>query len=143
MTVTQSIISWLKTFKQEETWKMKDIDTDIQPAKVKSYALVKEPIINKKTSISGKITATEHYTLMARLDSQTDSDRKANNTWGIDLEEWVENKNRNKEWPILENGQVRSISVTTPFYLGEAGISESVYQLTISITYVKEKEQRK
>lgn len=140
MTVAQSIIAWLRGFNQEEHWKMKEINTDIQPAQVKSYSLVKEPIINKKHSVSGKITATEHYTLMARLDSQTDSDRIANNEWGTDLEEWVEKKNRDKEWPELTKAKVQNVSVTTPFYLGESGKSESVYQLTISITYVKEKE---
>ena len=138
MTVTQSIITWLEGFNQEEHWKMKNINTDVQPAQVKSYSLVKEPIINRKTAISGKITATEHYTLMARLDSQTDDDRVANNIWGTDLEEWVEKKNRAKEWPELIKAKVRSVAVTTPFYLGESGTSESVYQLTISITYEKE-----
>lgn len=138
MTISQSIIKWLETFEPKEYWQMKGINTDIQPAKVKSYSLVKEPIINKKTSISGKVTATEHYTLMARLDSQMDSDRVDNGTWGTSLEEWVDEKNKKKEWPVLADATVRNVAVTTPFYLGKSETNESVYQLTISITYVKE-----
>lgn len=139
MTVIQSIIAWLGEFRQEENWNMKKIHTDMQPARVNTYSLVKEPIINKKTAISGKVTATEHYTLMARLDSQEDCNRIANNEWGTDLEAWIEEKNRKKEWPEIEDAKVRDIKVTTPFYVGELETYESVYQLTISITYVKEK----
>lgn len=138
MTISQSVIKWLEAFEPKEFWQMKGISTDIQPAKVKSYSLVKEPIINKKTSISGKVTATEHYTLMARLDSQVDSDRIDNGGWGTALEEWVEEKNKKKELPKLEGVITRSVAVTTPFYLGKSDAQESVYQLTISITYMKE-----
>lgn len=138
MTVIQSIIAWLGEFRQEENWNMKKINTDMLPAKVKTYSVAKEPIINKKTAISGKVTATEHYTLMARLDSQEDCDRVANMEWGTDLEAWIEEKNRQKEWPEMKGARVRSITVTTPFYMGETETSESVYQLTISITYEKE-----
>ena len=49
MTVSESIIEWLKTFDPEEYWKMKQVDTDIQSAKVDSYSLVKEPVRNEKT----------------------------------------------------------------------------------------------
>ena len=138
MTISQSVIKWLETFEPKEFWQMKGISTDIQPAKVKSYSLVKEPIINKKTSISGKVTATEHYTLMARLDSQVDSDRIDNGGWGTALEEWVEEKNKKKDLPKIEGVITRSVAVTTPFYLGKSDAQESVYQLTISITYMKE-----
>lgn len=138
MTISQSIIKWLETFEPKEYWKMKGINTDIQPAKVNSYSLVKEPVINKKTSITGKVRATAHYTLMARLDSQMDAERVDNNTWGELLEEWVEEKNKKKELPELEGVTMQSVAVTTPFYLGKSEANESVYQLTISITYVKE-----
>lgn len=138
MTISQSVIKWLETFEPKEFWQMKGINTDIQPAKVNSYSLVKEPIINKKTFISGKVRATEHYTLMARLDSQMDVGRVDNNVWGELLEEWVSEKNKKKELPILDGVTVQSMAVTTPFYLGKLETNESVYQLTISITYEKE-----
>lgn len=138
MTISQGIIKWLETFEPEEQQGMKCISTDIQPAKVNSYSLVKEPIINKKTSITGTVRATAHYTLMARLDSQTDAERVGNNMWGELLEEWVEDKNKKKELPVIDDVTVQSVAVTTPFYLGESETHESVYQLTISITYVKE-----
>lgn len=132
ITVSQSVIKWLKEFEKSS------INTDIQPAKVNSYSLVKEPIINKKTFISGRVRATEHYTLMARLESQIDVSRVENNAWGESLEQWVYEKNRKKELPELEGANVQSVAVTTPFYLGKSEANESVYQLTISITYERE-----
>ena len=132
ITVSQSVIKWLKEFEKSS------INTDIQPAKVNSYSLVKEPIINKKTFISGRVRATEHYTLMARLESQIDVSRVENNAWGESLEQWVYEKNKKKELPELEGANVQSVAVTTPFYLGKSEANESVYQLTISITYERE-----
>lgn len=132
MTVSQSVITWLNKFEE------KAVSTDIQPAKVNSYSLVKEPIINKKTFISGRVRATEHYTLMARLDSQMDSSRVENNAWGEKLEEWVRDMCKKKDLPVIDNATVQSVNVTTPFYLGKSEANESVYQLTISITYEKE-----
>ena len=132
MTVSQSIITWLNKFEQ------KSVNTDIQPAKVNSYSLVKEPIINKKTFISGRVRATEHYTLMARLESQMDSSRVENNAWGEKLEEWVRDMCKKKALPVIDDATVQSVNVTTPFYLGKSEANESVYQLTISITYEKE-----
>lgn len=132
MTVSQSIITWLNRFEE------KKVNTDIQPAKVNSYSLIKEPIINKKTFISGRVRATEHYTLMARLDSQMDSSRVENNAWGEKLEEWVREMCKKKDLPVIDDATVQSVNITTPFYLGKSEANGSVYQLTISITYEKE-----
>lgn len=141
-TVSNAIIAWLKTFNPVDYGKMKSIETDILPAKAESYSLAKEPIINKRTSITGKVTATEHYTLMARLPSQTPGDRRGNVEWGELLESWVADQNRSGNFPAVCGAVVRSVSVTTPFCIGNmAGTSDSVYQLTISIKYEKENLQ--
>ena len=48
MTVSESIITWLREFKP------KKIDTDIQRAGTGKYSLAKEPIQNVKSYLSGK-----------------------------------------------------------------------------------------
>lgn len=138
-TVSESVIEWLKIFNPKEYWKMKRIETGILPADVDSYALVKEPIVNKMTSISGKVTATEHYTLHARLTSQNNTDRIDNGAFGELLEAWVYEQKQSRNYSLIESGKVKSVDVTTPFYVGKTETNNSVYQLTISITYVKEK----
>ncbi len=138
-TISESVIAWLKTFDPKEYWKMKRIETGILPADVDSYALVKEPIVNKKTSISGKVTATEHYTLHARFASQNNTDRMDNGAFGELLESWVHEQNETRNYPAIESGKVKKMDITTPFYVGKTETDNSVYQLTLSITYVKEK----
>lgn len=139
MTVSQSIIMWLKTFNSAEYWKMKSIDTDMQSAIVSTYSLVKEPVANVKHYMSGKKEHTDHYQIMARLDSQNNTDRIDNGAWGEALTDWIEANNRNKAFPVLDEGTVSAISVTTPFYMGKTDTHNSLYQMTIAIKYVKER----
>lgn len=137
MTVSEAIIKWLKTFNPEEYRKMNRIDTDIQAAEVESYSLVKEPVQNVRNYLSGKQEITEHYAIMARLSSQTNTDRIENNGFGEALEAWVSEQDRNRNYPILPVA-VQEISVTTPFYVGKTETNNSLYQMTIAIKYIKE-----
>ena len=140
MTVSEAVIEWLKTFDMEECRKLKHIDTDLQSANVESYSLVKEPVQNVKTYLSGKKVYTDHYMIQARLASQTNSDRIDNNGFGEALEEWVRNQNSIKNFPIIKDAAVQSIAVTTPFFMGKTETNNSIYQTTIAITYEKEKK---
>lgn len=135
MTVSQSVIEWLMLFDVE---KLKSINTDIRPARVNSYALIKEPVVNVKKFISGTQIVTEHYVLMALLDSQDNADRKENSEFGEQLEQWISDKCKHKEFPDIDGAKVESVEVTTPFYLGsDESTNESMYQLSISIKYRK------
>ena len=141
MTVSEAVIKWLKTFDPEEYRKMKQIDTDIQSAKVDSYSLVKEPVRNEKTYITGKKVITEHYTLQARLSSQSNTDRIENNGFGESLEDWVSRQNGARNFPQIPDAVVQSVGITTPFYLGRIDTNNSsVYQLTVAVKYEKEED---
>lgn len=140
MTVSEAVIWWLKTFEPEEYWKMKQVDTEIQSAKVDSYSLVKEPVRNEKRYITGKKVITDHYMLQARLSSQSNTDRIENNGFGEALEDWVSEQNTVKNFPQIPGAIVQDISVTTPFYLGKTDTDNSIYQLTVAIKYEKEEE---
>ena len=140
MTVSEAIIKWMKTFDPEEYWKMKQVDMDIQSAKIDSYSLVKEPVRNIKPYVSGKKVITDHYMLQARLSSQTNTDCIENNGFGEALEGWVSEQNKVKNFPQIPDATVQSISITTPFYLGRIDTNNSsIYQLTVAIKYEKEK----
>lgn len=139
MTVSEAVIKWLKSFDPEEYWKMKQIDTEIQSAKVDSYSLIKEPVRNVKTYVSGKKVITDHYMIQARLSSQTNTDRIENNGFGEALEEWVSEQDKAKNFPEIPDAVVQGINVTTPFYLGKTETNNSIYQMTVAIKYEKEK----
>lgn len=133
MTVSESIIKWLQGFD------MGRIDTDIQKSGSGSYSLAKEPLQNTKTYLSGRKEHTDHYTVRARLPSQTDADRIANNSFGEKLSEWVGEMNTRGQFPEIEDATVNEIKVTTPFYMGATSTNDSIYEMTIAIKYVKEK----
>lgn len=137
MTVSEAIIKWLKTFDLDEYRKMSHIDTDIQSAEVESYSLIKEPVQNVKKYLSGKQEITEHYAIMARLASQTNTDRIENNGFGESLTEWVNEQDKIRNYPDI-GMKTQAISVTTPFYIGKTETNNSLYQMTIAIKYIKE-----
>lgn len=136
MTVSESVIRWLKDF---DVSRIKNINTDMLTADVKSYALIKEPVQNVQSFLSGRKIITDHFTLMARLSSKTNSTRIDNSGFGEALADWIGVQNAAGNYPAVEDARVQEINVTTPFYLGQSEENDSLYQLTIAIKYMKEK----
>ncbi len=138
MTVSEAIISWLKEFQPSDAWPMKKINTDLMHTDV-DYALVKEPIRNVKTYISGTKIITEHYQIVARLDVCSDRDSVENGAWFEKLTDWIEERNQNQVFPKLQEGlEVQDIGVSSPFYMGMTKDRKAIYQMTIFIRYKKE-----
>lgn len=135
MTVSESVIRWLKDF---DVSRIKNINTDMLTADVKSYALIKEPVQNVQSFLSGRKIITDHFTLMARLSSKTNSTRIDNSGFGEALADWIDTQNTAGNYPAVENARVQEISVTTPFYLGQSEENDSLYQMTVAIKYMKE-----
>ena len=93
MTVSQSIIKWLKEFSPES---MKHIDTDRLRSNV-NFALVKEPMTNVRKYISGVEIHKDYYQFVVRLDTQTDKSCIENGSWMEQLTDWIEDRNRNRK----------------------------------------------
>lgn len=137
MTVSSAIIKWLKTFDPAEYWKMKRIDTDLMHGDVE-YALVKEPVRNIKSYLSGKKVITDHYMILARLPSQSNTDCIDNSGFGEALEEWVSEQNKARNYPVIPAVKVTQIGVTSPFVAGKSETNKIVYQMTVAIRYEEE-----
>jgi hypothetical protein len=137
MTVASAVIKWLKNFNPEEYWKMKHIDTDLMHGDVE-YALVKEPVRNIKSYLSGKKVITDHYMILARLPSQSNADCVDNNGFGEALEEWVSAQNKARNYPEIPGKKVTQIGVSSPFVAGTTNTNNTVYQITVSIKYEEE-----
>lgn len=136
MTIAESLIEWLMEF-NEDGKQMERIDVDRQSAEVESYSLIKEPTMNSTKNVLGEETVTVHHTLMARLADQTNTDRIENNAFGEAMEEWIEEKNDRREYPVLTKGKVIEVRVTTPFFIGRTETNNSVYQMTVALKYEK------
>lgn len=129
MSVSSAIIKWLKTFEISA-------DTDVQSATAATYSLAKEPVINKKTYLSGTQVITEHYTLIARLDLSTNTKRIGNVEWSEAIEAWVKSQNDSGSFPEVDG--TSSVEITTPMVLStNRDTKTGLYQLTIAITYTK------
>lgn len=131
MTVSESIINWLYGYDTN----VDGIDTDIVSASTASYALSKEPTVNIKKYLSGKVERTEYYQLTARLDSQTNADRKDNTMWLEGLEKWVKEQTEQGNVPIVNGKPVTDIYISSSFYLGRNAEDNSLYSLTMAIRY--------
>ena len=127
MTISQSLIEWLKGYQPVE------IATETQSDKVMTYALAKEPIVNIKRYLSGRREVTENYMFTARLDSQMNTDRIDNGAWFEGLERWVEEQYNLGNLPRVEG--IRKVGVTSSFYVGMADAHTSVYQVGLEIIY--------
>ena len=138
MTVLEAVIKWLKSFNPEEYWKMKHIDTDLMHGDV-DYVVIKEPVRNVKTYLSGKKVITDHYMIAARLPSATNDDCIDNSGFGTALEDWVLEQDKTKNYPQIPGVKVTQIGVTTPFVAGKFETGNIVYQMTVAIKYEKEK----
>lgn len=134
MTISESLISWLKGFNTDKR-RIKKINTGIQPAAVEDFAVVKEPTVNVKKDVFGDEEVTAHYTIMARLPSNTNPDRIDNEAFGEAMETWILDKNRLKEYPDIQGYRVTNVAVTTPFYAGKTETNNSVYQMTVALKY--------
>lgn len=137
MTVSEAVIKWLKSFSPEEYWKMKHIDTDLMHGNV-DYALIKEPVRNVKAYLSGKKIITDHYMILARLPSNSNTDCIDNSGFGEALEEWVSMQNRKKNYPVIPGAKVTQVGVTSPFVAGKNETNNILYQMTVAIKYETE-----
>lgn len=140
MTVSDSIITWLKRFTAEGLERIRTIDTDALKATSASYGLIKDPQENIKHYMSGRELHTDYYQFSARLGSETNMDRADNQAWLEGLVEWVGERRQDRDFPVLRPGlKCVDISITSPFFMGRSDNNTAVYQLTIAIEYEKEK----
>ena len=137
MTVSKALIQWLYGYGNIQIDER--IETDVLAQQAISYALYKEHNAIVDTYIDGSQMRTEYYTLLARRNTQIESERQDNNVFLEDLENWIDEKNLNGELPQLDgNRYCEDVSVSSGLYLYTNEDSQAVYALTIQIKYRKE-----
>ena len=135
MTISESIIDWLSGYGST----LEIIDTDTLEAETEPNGMYKNPERNIEYFNDGAGKITEYYTFLTKQNSLTDSQRVSNAQFLENLEEWVENKNFNEDFPTLTNGVVTDIAIANSFYLQDSEEDNATYQLSIEIIYIKER----
>lgn len=136
MTISAYITDLLKSYG--------DIEIDINHVADGSdrYGLFKSPTRNVEKYNDGSYEITEYYQFLAKQSALSDSERKEADEWLEDLTYWADDYCYNYELPKIDkNREVTGFSITGNPYPIEIEDREAVYQMSLSITYTRYREE--
>lgn len=117
------------------------IDTNHLGAGADKYGLFKSPSREVVHNIDGSDTITEHYQFFVKQDGVSEVDRKDSDEFLEGLAYWMDDYPFSNSYPILDgNRYVTNISATGCPYSLETDSNRVVYQISLSITYTRERE---
>jgi hypothetical protein len=135
MTISEAISKWLAEYDGIV------VDTNHVSDGSDQYGLFKSPQRNIVSHVDSSYEITEYYQLLARLNSLSEDDRKDSDEQLEKLTYWADDYSFVHEYPALDgNRQILNISVTGSPYPLSTDSSDTVYQLSIEITYTRERE---
>lgn len=135
MTISEAISKWLAEYDGIV------VDTNHVSDGSDQYGLFKSPQRNIVCHVDSSYEITEYYQLLARLNSLSEDDRKDSDEQLEKLTYWADDYSFVHEYPALDgNRQILNISVTGSPYPLSTDSSDTVYQLSIEITYTRERE---
>ena len=135
MTISEAISKWLAEYDGIV------VDTNHVSDGSDQYGLFKSPQRNILSHVDSSYEITEYYQLLARLNSLSEDDRKDSDLQLEKLTYWADDYPFNHEYPVLDgNRQILNISVAGSPYPLSTDSSDTVYQLSIEITYTRERE---
>ena len=105
------------------------------------YGLYKSPGRYKSEFTDGSYEITENFQFFARQRSVSRAERKEADEWLEDLCYWVDDYPYKKDFPQIDGGRrVTAIAITGAPYVTSAEDKEVLYQMSISISYIRERE---
>lgn len=132
--ITQAINDWLLQF--EPITEIAEIHTEELPDEVDTLALQRSGIENLPLQYVGEKGwyRQYQYILLLKSNSEDDIQRINNLDWLDDLSDWIDQQNLLRNYPVLENKQVKRISCANAitYETNEDG-SISVYYLQLYI----------
>lgn len=106
------------------------------------YGLFKSPSRTLTHRIDGSCEITEHYQFFVKQDGVSEADRKDSDEFLENLTYWADDYPLQHEYPPIDGDRVvTDISMTgCPYPLEVENNNEVVYQISLSITYTRERE---
>lgn len=136
MTISAYIVNLLKEYEGIE------IDTNHVADGSDQYGLFKSPSRDIKEFNDGTYQITEYYQFLARQSGVSRSERKEADEWLEELAYWIDDLTYMYRLPALDkNREVTGISITGSPYPMESDDKESMFQILLSITYVRERKE--
>ncbi len=135
MTISAAVAAWLSFYENMA------IDTNHITDGSDKYGLFKSPSRQTKEFNNGTYEITEFYQFFARQASVDEADRKDADEWLEDLAYWADDFPFSYAYPTLNGGRkIDKITLTGTPYVMESGSSDSLFQMSLSITYTRERE---
>ncbi len=117
------------------------IDTNHVSDGSDKYGLFKSPSRNINNFNDGSYQITEYYQFLARQHSVSASERKEADEWLEDLTYWVDDLVLDGNLPKIDKDRViDNVSITGCPYPMETKNNDSLFQMSLSITYTRERE---
>lgn len=105
------------------------------------YGLFKSPSRNMQTTIDGDYEITEYYQFLARLVTVSDAERREADEILEDLTYAVDDFKYEYRYPYIDKKrEVIDISVAGCPYPMDTENEETLYQMSLTITYIRERE---
>lgn len=106
------------------------------------YGLYKSPTRDLREFTDGSYEVTEHYQFFIKQAGISEADRKDSDEFLEELIYWMDDYPYEHEYPPLDgNRAVTGIAITgCPYSMDVENNNEVVYQIMLSITYIRERE---
>lgn len=114
-----------------------DFDTDRLRAEAESLGIYKQPTNETVDYIDGSTLCTDYFYIVARQEAQEERDRVSNQEFLEQFEQWIAEQNYKSNYPQGYN--IEEISVANSFYMQETDGEQAVYQISVGVTYRKER----
>ena len=137
MTIAAAVATWLSYYENIS------IDTNHISDGSDQYGLFKSPLRSVKDFTNGSYEITENYQFFARQASGSEDDRVDADEWLEDLAYWADDFPFEYVYPSLgegDNRKITLISITGTPYPMEAGSADMLFQMSLSVTYTRERE---
>lgn len=139
MTISECLKDWLVEFPEFSSDTILTDRIDIPDGML---ALYKSPNKNVVPLNDGSKRVTEYYQFFFRGPTMEESQRVSNNQLMEDLENWVEEKDIEEDYPDLSQAGSYICEEVTLSNYGTVSFQEednAVYQITIELKYLKER----
>lgn len=136
MTISKYISEFLSKYENIQ------VDTNhIQDGSDK-YGLFKSPGRTVVGFIDESYRITENYQFFAKQNSNSEYDRQDSDDWLEDITYWVDDFPWENDYPDIDGGRkVESIVLTGCPYPMETDGKETLYQMSLAITYIRSRKE--
>lgn len=118
------------------------IDTNHMETGSDQYGLYKSPGRSKKDFTDGSYEVTENFQFFARQSGLSAMERKETDEWLEDLVYWIDDYPFKNGFSAIDGSrEVTGLSITGSPYAMLTESREVLYQMSISITYIREREE--